>query len=65
MAETCLRPGCTKQVDVIGVCVSCAQTDYDAREDGVQFRNENGQFVSTGGVCAEYPLAPLRAKVQP
>ena len=45
--RTCLRPGCTTQMNVIGVCVACANSEYEPKSDGVQFRNEHGQFEVT------------------
>lgn len=47
MAKKCLRPGCTNTLATTGVCVSCANSDYEPQKDGVQFRDSNGQFVTT------------------
>ena len=35
MTERCLNPECEEIVDVIGVCVRCANNEYDPRKDGV------------------------------
>jgi hypothetical protein len=45
--RTCLRPGCTETLSVISVCLNCANSDYDPKEDGVQFKNGSGQFEVT------------------
>jgi len=50
MERTCLRPGCTTSVSAIGVCISCANSDWDPTETGVQTRDsKTGQFFVTSG----------------
>jgi len=50
MADICLRPGCTNSVQTIGVCLGCANSDYEPKEDGIQYRDIDGRFVNTGGL---------------
>jgi len=33
----------------IGVCVSCANSDYTPKSDGVQYRDSTGRFITTEG----------------
>jgi len=47
MAHMCLRPGCTKALMAPGVCVGCANSEYEPQSDGVQYRAEDGTFVTT------------------
>jgi len=50
MSDACIRPGCTNNVDTIGVCFSCANSDYKPKSEGVQYRNEKGEYCNTGGL---------------
>jgi len=34
--RTCLNPNCDRAVDVIGVCVTCANSDYEPKKEGVE-----------------------------
>lgn len=35
MSRSCLNPKCDREVPVIGVCIGCANGDYQPKRDGV------------------------------
>ena len=35
MSDVCLNPDCSKEMSTIGVCVSCANSDYKPMKHGV------------------------------
>lgn len=43
----CLNPECENDVDVVGVCVSCANSGYYAREDGAEIGGDTENPINT------------------
>jgi len=58
MGRTCFRPGCTATILDIGVCVRCANSSYDARMSGIQYRDPEGRFVTTTPGERRMPRTP-------
>ena len=43
MSDTCANPQCDNEVLVIGVCVSCANSDYKPERDGMEYAGYTSQ----------------------